>query len=70
MISIDRVHKCMFLSKSKAVQEGQQTFSIVWLQRISREGFVVGMGYFRIREYKRRNGRGIYKRILSMVGGN
>jgi len=67
MINIDRIHKCVFLTQSKAMHDNSQTFIVVWVQRVNLIGNVLGTGYFRIQEYTQHKGMGMRNRILGMM---
>lgn len=51
MITINRVGKRLFLTKSIMIEGGY----IIWIHHISKEGFLIGTGYFRVddRYYKK-----------------
>jgi len=67
MIAIDRTMKCVFLTQSKAMHDNRQTFTVVWVQRVNLIGDVIGVGYFRIREYTHYKGVGMRNRIIAMM---
>ena len=67
MMSIDRTMKCVFLTRSNAIHDNRQTVTVVWLQRINQSGDIVGLGGFRMKEYKNHKGVGLRKRIIEMA---
>ena len=66
MISIDRTHKCIFLTQSTSIRDSKRTWAVTIYQRVKRNGMLsdtIGFSFNNL--YVRAEGKGMKARILN-----